>query len=65
MCGEQEHGREITECYDDLVDQFDSKMNMYDTNKRRRIRFADLLREDIGDKYVLDAGSGTGWFTKK
>ena len=51
--------------YDHFADQFDSKMNMYDTNKRLKIIFEELLCEDLHNKKVLDAGSGTGWFSKK
>jgi len=51
--------------YNTFADQFDSKMNMYDTNKRLHIIFNQLLPESLKGKSVLDAGCGTGWFSKK
>jgi 2-polyprenyl-3-methyl-5-hydroxy-6-metoxy-1,4-benzoquinol methylase len=51
--------------YDRFADQFDSKMNRYDTEKRVRILFDQLLPEDLSGKALLDAGSGTGWFSLK
>ena len=50
--------------YESFADEFDSKMNMYDTNKRLEVIFNELLREDITGKKLLDAGCGTGWFSK-
>jgi 2-polyprenyl-6-hydroxyphenyl methylase/3-demethylubiquinone-9 3-methyltransferase len=50
--------------YDTFAEQFDSKMNMYDTNRRLQVIFDELLEEDIQGKRLLDAGSGTGWFSK-
>ena len=49
--------------YDRFAEEFDSKMNMYDTEKRVRIVFDELLPEDLSGKSLLDAGSGTGWFS--
>ncbi len=51
--------------YDRFADEFDSKMNMYDTEKRVRVLFEQLLPEDLSGKRLLDAGSGTGWFSKR
>jgi 2-polyprenyl-3-methyl-5-hydroxy-6-metoxy-1,4-benzoquinol methylase len=51
--------------YDSFAEQFDSRMNMYDTEKRVRIVFDNLLLEDLNGKRLLDAGSGTGWFSKR
>ena len=51
--------------YDRFADQFDSKMNMYDTEKRVRVLFDQLLPEDLAGKRLLDGGSGTGWFSKR
>lgn len=51
--------------YDSFADQFDSRMNMYDTEKRVRIVFDDLLPEDLHGRRLLDAGCGTGWFSKR
>ena len=50
--------------YESFADDFDSKMNMYDTNKRVEVFFNELLVEDISGKILLDAGCGTGWFSK-
>lgn len=50
--------------YEEFAGEFDSKMNMYDTNKRLDVVFNELLKEDIAGKKVLDAGCGTGWFSK-
>lgn len=50
--------------YESFAESFDSKMNMYDTNKRLEVVFKELLTEDINNKKILDAGCGTGWFSK-
>lgn len=50
--------------YESFAEDFDSKMNMYDTNKRIQVVFNELLKEDISNKSFLDAGCGTGWFSK-
>ncbi len=50
--------------YDTFAEQFDGKMNMYDTNRRLQVIFDELLTEDIRGRRLLDAGSGTGWFSK-
>ena len=50
--------------YESIADHFDSIMNMYDTNKRLNVVFHELLNESIENKNILDAGCGTGWFSK-
>jgi len=50
--------------YERFAEDFDSKMNMYDTNKRLHVFYNELLTEDISNKKLLDAGCGTGWFSK-
>ena len=50
--------------YESFADQFDSKMNMYDTNKRISVVYNELLIEELTGKTLLDAGCGTGWFSK-
>lgn len=50
--------------YESFAEQFDSKMNMYDTNKRLHVFYKEMLTEDISGKQLLDAGCGTGWFSK-
>lgn len=49
--------------YNSFAGEFDSKMNMYDTQKRVDVVFKELLTEDISGMKLLDAGSGTGWFS--
>lgn len=50
--------------YESFAESFDSKMNMYDTQKRLEVVYNELLDEDIKGKKLLDAGCGTGWFSK-
>jgi ubiquinone biosynthesis O-methyltransferase len=50
-----------------LAPEFDSKMNMYDTLKRVEVIYNELLspeKYDLNGKTLLDAGCGTGWFSK-
>lgn len=52
--------------YDRFASEFDRKMNMYDTEKRVRIVFDTLLRPgEIKGRTLLDAGCGTGWFSRR
>jgi ubiquinone/menaquinone biosynthesis C-methylase UbiE len=51
--------------YDRFADQFDNKMNMYDTNRRLQVIFEEFLTENLSGKAFLDAGSGTGWFSRE
>lgn len=51
--------------FESFADEFDSKMNMYDLEKRIDVVFNELLPENIEGKRILDAGCGTGWFSKK
>jgi 2-polyprenyl-6-hydroxyphenyl methylase/3-demethylubiquinone-9 3-methyltransferase len=51
--------------YESFAEDFDSKMNMYDTQKRVKVFFEEMLKdEDLENKMLLDAGCGTGWFSK-
>jgi 2-polyprenyl-3-methyl-5-hydroxy-6-metoxy-1,4-benzoquinol methylase len=50
--------------YESFADQFDSAMNMYDTRKRVQVFFDELLPDDLEGKTLLDAGCGTGWFSR-
>jgi 2-polyprenyl-3-methyl-5-hydroxy-6-metoxy-1,4-benzoquinol methylase len=50
--------------YESFAATFDSKMNMYDTRKRMDVIYNELLTQDIKGKSLLDAGCGTGWFSK-
>lgn len=52
--------------YDRFASEFDRKMNMYDTEKRVRIVFNTLLNPaEVKGKALLDAGCGTGWFSRR
>jgi ubiquinone/menaquinone biosynthesis C-methylase UbiE len=52
--------------YDDFAGDFDAKMNKHETSKRLHIIFDNILNPgEIKGKKFLDAGSGTGWFSKK
>ena len=52
--------------YEIFAREFDARMNMYDTNKRLRIIFEEMLEgNELRGKSLLDAGCGTGWFSKK
>lgn len=52
--------------YDRFASEFDRKMNMYDTEKRVRIVFNTLLeKKELKGKKLLDAGCGTGWFSRR
>ncbi|MDQ3008756.1 MAG: class I SAM-dependent methyltransferase [bacterium] len=51
--------------YDTLAVDFDSVVNQYDTNKRLRVVFDELLSDtELQGLKVLDAGCGTGWFSQ-
>jgi len=50
--------------YESFADDFDSKMNKYDLNKRIEVVFNEMLDMDLKGKKLLDAGCGTGWFSK-
>ncbi len=49
--------------YETIAEEFDSVMNRYDVEKRVRLVFTRLLRQAHGC-LVLDAGCGTGWFSR-
>ncbi len=49
--------------FDTIAEDFDDIMNLYDLEKRLDVVF-DEIGVDIGTKEVLDAGCGTGWFSK-
>lgn len=52
--------------YDTIAEDFDSIMNMYDTNRRIEVIFQDFLGNvNLEGKSLLDAGCGTGLFTTK
>ncbi|MEW6003372.1 MAG: class I SAM-dependent methyltransferase [Nitrospirota bacterium] len=50
--------------YNDFAAEFDSSMNKYDLHRRIDIVFKELLPRDIAGKSLLDAGCGTGHFSK-
>ena len=52
--------------YERFADEFDRKMNMYDTLRRVELVFDELLGGDtLEGKTLLDAGCGTGWFSQR
>jgi len=50
--------------YNEFADEFDRRMNKYDLQRRLDIIFNELLPHDISGKRLLDAGCGTGHFSK-
>lgn len=51
--------------YDRFADNFDIVMDVYDTHRRLMIIFDEfLVDQELQGKRLLDAGSGTGWFSK-
>ncbi len=50
--------------YNDFAEDFDRKMNQYDLRRRLDIVFNELLPGDIRGKRLLDAGCGTGHFSR-
>jgi len=51
--------------YNAIAPEFDAVMNAYEVQKRLRLVFEVLLPEPLTDLKVLDAGCGTGWFTRE
>ena len=51
--------------YDEFAGVFDKKMNKYDLFKRIGIVFDELLPENLQGIQLLDAGCGTGWFSRE
>ena len=51
--------------FENFADEFDQKVNLYDTKKRVDVVFNDLLSDiELKNKITLDAGCGTGWFSQ-
>ncbi len=51
--------------YDSIADEFDDVMNMYDLERRLHVVFDVFLKDvDLRGKRLLDAGCGTGWFSR-
>ncbi|MCB9853489.1 MAG: class I SAM-dependent methyltransferase [Phycisphaerales bacterium] len=51
--------------YDSIADEFDDVMNMYDLERRLHIVFEVFLKGiDLRGRRLLDAGCGTGWFSR-
>jgi 2-polyprenyl-6-hydroxyphenyl methylase/3-demethylubiquinone-9 3-methyltransferase len=51
--------------YESFAREWDSRMNMPELQKRLRLVFGSLLEEaEVRGKDVLDAGAGTGWFSR-
>jgi len=52
--------------YDTIADRFDAVVNMYDLGRRIEIVFGELLLdEELRGRRMLDAGCGTGWFSRR
>jgi SAM-dependent methyltransferase len=52
--------------YDTIAADFDRIMNRYDLERRLDVLFDDLLgSEDLRGRRLLDAGSGTGYFSAR
>ena len=52
--------------YNTIADDFDRLINKYDTLRRIEVVFDDFLgNENLRGKALLDAGCGSGWFTRK
>jgi 2-polyprenyl-6-hydroxyphenyl methylase/3-demethylubiquinone-9 3-methyltransferase len=52
--------------YDDFSDEWESRINKWETNKRLRIVFGELLNSgDINGKRFLEVGCGLGFFSQK
>lgn len=51
--------------YESFAREWDSRASMPELEKRLRLVFGGLLEEsDVRGKDVLDAGAGTGWFSR-
>ncbi len=50
--------------YNSIAEKFDDVVNIYDTKKRLRVVFEELLPKKLTKLKLLDAGCGTGWFSK-
>ncbi|MGE3507848.1 MAG: class I SAM-dependent methyltransferase [Vicinamibacterales bacterium] len=51
--------------YEGFAGEWDAHMNVPELHKRLRLVFGGLLKEaEIRGKDVLDAGAGTGWFSR-
>jgi 2-polyprenyl-3-methyl-5-hydroxy-6-metoxy-1,4-benzoquinol methylase len=50
--------------YNSIAEKFDDVVNIYDTKKRLQVIFNELLPKKLTKLKLLDAGCGTGWFSK-
>ncbi len=51
--------------HDDLGARFDEVMNRYDLERRIEVVFCELLPESLEGRRLLDAGCGTGHFSRR
>jgi 2-polyprenyl-3-methyl-5-hydroxy-6-metoxy-1,4-benzoquinol methylase len=51
--------------YKSITNEFDSIVNMNDTDKRISVVFEEPLNFDIKGLTLLDVGCGAGWFSKR
>ena len=52
--------------YDAISQKFDSIMDHYDVERRLHVVYEELLRDvSLNGMLLLDAGCGTGWFSRE
>ena len=52
--------------YEGFAEQWDAQMDLDELGKRLRLVFGGLLsRDEVAGKRVLDAGGGTGHFSRR
>src|SRR5262249_33588782 len=68
ICDPADFGIKVTEdkahFYSTIAADFDSLMNPYDVRRRVEVVFDELLTAPLHGKRLLDAGCGSGWFSR-